>query len=156
MTPAVILLNQRKLTYQLHEYQHSSSIDSYGAEAVDKLQLPAAQVFKTLVVQADSEQLFVAIVPVTAQLSLKLMAKVVKAKKVKMALAEDVLRSTGYVLGGVSPLGQKKKLTTVIDSSAQNYQTVFVSAGKRGLELELSPTILQQVSQAKFAAISAR
>jgi Cys-tRNA(Pro)/Cys-tRNA(Cys) deacylase len=84
------------------------------------------------------------------------MAKVVKAKKIKMALADDVLRSTGYVLGGVSPLGQKKKLTTVIDSSAQNYQTVFVSAGKRGLELELSPAILQQVSQAKFAAIAAR
>ena len=128
---------------------------SYGLEAADKLGVSPAQVFKTLVVSLDGKQLAVGIVPVDCQLGLKQIAKAAGAKKAAMAAPEAVERSTGYVLGGVSPLGQKKRLPTFIDASAKAWPTLYVSAGRRGLEIELSPDDLAALSQGQFAALSA-
>ncbi|RGP39370.1 Cys-tRNA(Pro)/Cys-tRNA(Cys) deacylase YbaK [Altererythrobacter insulae] len=105
-------------------------------------------------VNIDAKKLVVAIIPVSAMLSMKLIAKASGGKKAAMALRSDVERSTGYVLGGVSPLGQKKRLSTFIDSSAKQFTTVFVSAGKRGLEIELAPQDLQKLSQATLAELT--
>src|SRR5690606_1375991 len=124
---------------------------SYGLEAAEKLALAPEQVFKTLVVQLDTKQLAVAVLPVNLQLNMKLMAKALGAKKAEMANANDVMCSTGYVLGGVSPLGQKQPLPTVIDSSAQQFDTIYVSAGRRGLEIELNARALCQLLGGSFA-----
>lgn len=149
MTPATKLLKKQKVDFKLHEYKHDKSSACYGLEAVQKIGVDAQFVFKTLVVALDSGELVVAIIPVDEKLSMKLVAKIFNAKKAQMANKDDVLRSTGYVLGGVSPLGQKKRLKTVINNSALELERVFVSAGKRGLDIELSPTILQKLLQAK-------
>ncbi|TRX58093.1 Cys-tRNA(Pro) deacylase [Thalassomonas sp. M1454] len=153
MTPAINLLNKHKIAHTVHEYQHDPLCDSFGLEAVEKLSLPAERVFKTLVVSLDNNELAVAIVPVSFKLSLKLIAKAVKAKKSVMADKAAVARSTGYVLGGVSPLGQKKRLKTVIDSSAKQFPSIYVSAGRRGLEVELCPKDLSSLTNAIFADI---
>ena len=155
MTPAIELAKQQGIAYQVHQYQHVPASASYGLEAVEKLGLLAEQVFKTLVVQLDAKQLAVAVLPVTQQLSMKRMAKALGAKKAEMAKAIDVMRSTGYVLGGVSPLGQKKLLPTVIDCSAQQFTTIYVSAGRRGLEIELAADDLCQLLSAQFGLLSA-
>ena len=155
MTPAINQLKQKKKTFNIHQYQHDTNAQSFGVEAVEKLSLNAAQVFKTLVICTDTNQLAVAIVPVMFKLNLKLVAKALKVKKVKMADANRVEKTTGYVLGGVSPLGQKKALTTVIDKSAQDFANIFVSGGKRGLEIELSPQDLATMCRASFADIVA-
>ena len=154
MTPAIAALNRAKIDYITHQYQHQSNGQSYGLEAAEKLNLATESVFKTLVVKSESNQLAVAIIPVAYQLNLKLMAKAFKTKKVQMAPAAEVERSTGYILGGVSPIGQKKRLVTFIDKSAQNQTTVFVSAGRRGLEVELSPTELAQMTKATFTNLT--
>ncbi|SQD78391.1 Cys-tRNA(Pro) deacylase [Moritella yayanosii] len=154
MTPAVKLAKKAKIAHKTHEYKHDSSVGSYALEAADKMAVAAERIFKTLVVNVGDKKLVVAVVPVTAMLNLKAIAKAAKAKKAVMADKNDVMRSTGYVLGGVSPLGQKKRLFTVIDSSAQTHETIYVSAGRRGLEIELSPLDLKQLTNAEFAAIS--
>lgn len=154
MTPATKLLKQKKVPFELHQYHHNANASSFGLEAVEKLSLDAKQVFKTLVVCCDTDQLAVAIVPVSLQLNLKAIAKILKVKKVKMADAKRVETSTGYVLGGVSPLGQKKRLPTVIDISAEPFERIYVSGGKRGLEIELTPKDLCALCQATFAFIS--
>ena len=153
MTPAIRQLKKQKITFKTHQYQHDNSALSFGVEAVEKLSLNAAQVFKTLVICTDTNQLAVAIVPVMFKLNLKAIAKALKVKKVKMADGNRVEASTGYVLGGVSPLGQKKKLTTIIDKSAQHFTHIFVSGGKRGLEIELSPQDLSKMCHASFVDI---
>lgn len=157
MTPAVNQAKKQKIAFELHSYTHDVNASSFGEEAAEKLAVDASRVFKTLVVNAitiHGEQLAVAIVPVENQLNLKAMAKALKAKKVKMADAKRVEATTGYVLGGVSPLGQKKRLTTVIDQSSTSFKTVFVSGGKRGLEIELSANDLAKVTQATFADLA--
>jgi Cys-tRNA(Pro)/Cys-tRNA(Cys) deacylase len=151
MTPAINAAKKSKVTYQIHEYAHNTASESYGNEAAEKLNVSADRVFKTLVVNIDNQSLVVAIIPVSAMLSMKFIAKAFNGKKAMMALKTDVERSTGYVLGGVSPLGQKKRLNTFIDSSASQFTSIFVSAGKRGLEIELSPHDLQKIAQGKFA-----
>ncbi|KUM55060.1 Cys-tRNA(Pro) deacylase [Rheinheimera sp. EpRS3] len=153
MTPAIELAKQRGIAHQVHQYQHDPAAASYGLEAAEKLGLLPQQVFKTLVLSLDSKQLAVAILPVDQLLSMKQLAKALGAKKADMANAADVMRSTGYVLGGVSPLGQKKLLPTVIDSSAQQFATIYVSAGRRGLEIELSAADLRQLLNAQFVAL---
>ncbi len=153
MTPGINAAKHSKIPYQVHEYQHDSSAESYGDEAATKLNVETSRVFKTLVVNLDNKALVVAVIPVSAMLSMKLIAKACSGKKAVMALKTDVERSTGYVLGGVSPLGQKKRLKTVIDSSTKQFTTVFVSAGKRGLEIELSPQDLQALTKATVADI---
>lgn len=153
MTPAIELAKQRGIAHQVHQYQHDPAAASYGLEAAEKLGLLPQQVFKTLVLSLDSKQLAVAILPVDQLLSMKHAAKALGAKKADMANAADVMRSTGYVLGGVSPLGQKKLLPTVIDTSAQQFATIYVSAGRRGLEIELSAEDLCQLLNAQFAPL---
>ncbi|MBU2924747.1 Cys-tRNA(Pro) deacylase [Colwellia sp. 4_MG-2023] len=154
MTPATQQLKQKKIPFDVLQYDHDVNATSFGLEAVEKLSLNAQQVFKTLVVCCDTDQLAVAIVPVNLKLNLKAIAKVLKVKKVKMADAKRVEATTGYVLGGVSPLGQKKRLPTVIDSSAETLELMYVSGGKRGLEIALAPKDLKTLSQASFAVIS--
>lgn len=153
MTPAINLAKSLGLDYQVHEYSHDSSAASYGEEAADKLGVPPEQVFKTLVVSDEAAKLAVAIVPVCSQLNLKKVAKALGCKKVQMADPKVVERSTGYVLGGVSPLGQKKRLPTVIDASAEQSATIYISGGKRGLEIELPAAQLAKTLQARFADI---
>ena len=155
MTPAIDLARKAGIEHQLHEYSHDPKSESYGTEAAEKLGLDPQQVFKTLVVETDTSELVVGIVPVTTSLNLKRIAKAVKAKKAAMADKQKVQRTTGYVLGGVSPLGQKKPLKTVIDESARGFDTIHVSAGRRGLEIELAPADLAQLTGAIFAELGA-
>ncbi|AQS35278.1 Cys-tRNA(Pro) deacylase [Shewanella psychrophila] len=154
MTPAINALKQANIEFTIHEYHHEAGCDSYGLEAAEKLGLQPEQVFKTLVVQLDGKQLAVAIIPVDSKLSMKLIAKATKAKKAAMANADDVQRSTGYKLGGVSPIAQKKPLKTYIDISAKNYVKIYVSGGQRGLDIELAPEQLLLVTKAQFAPLT--
>lgn len=153
MTPASKLLDHAGVAYQLHQYAHDPKSSSYGSEAADKLGLNPLQVFKTLLVATETGELLVAVVPVAGSLDLKLLAKAAGAKKVTMADPAAAQRSTGYLLGGISPLGQKKRLRTFIDSSATGWPSVFVSGGRRGLEIELDPQALALHTQAVFATI---
>ena len=153
MTPAINAAKQARVNYTIHEYEHDPAAESYGEEAAEKIGANPAQVFKTLVVSLDGKDLAVGIIPVTAMLGLKQIAKAAGAKKALMADKQLVQRTTGYVLGGVSPLGQKKPLKTFIDQSAEDFETIFVSAGKRGLEIELAPADLARLTQARFALL---
>ena len=150
MTPGVKAAQRHGVAHTLHAYRHDSASTSYGLEAAEQLQLPPERVFKTLVVSLDTSHLAVALVPVCDQLHMKSVARVFGARKAAMADAESAQRATGYVLGGVSPLGQKKRLPMVIDRSALAFDTIFVSAGRRGLEIELSPQDLASVTGAGF------
>lgn len=154
MTPGIHVAKKANITHKVHEYTHAPSRESYGLEAVEQLGVSETRVFKTLVVNLDNKELVVGIVPVSAMLSMKLIAKAAGAKKAKMAIPTDVERATGYVLGGVSPLGQKKRLKTIIDSSANIHSSIYVSAGRRGLEIELSPGDLAKLVDGVFAEIS--
>lgn len=153
MTPGINIARQHKIVHRVHEYAHDASSESYGLEAAEKLGVPGEQVFKTLVVALDNKALAVGVIPVSSMLSMKLIAKAAGAKKAAMADPADVERTTGYVLGGVSPLGQKKRLKTIIDSSAEKFATIYVSAGRRGLEIELSPADLKKLTNGMFAGI---
>lgn len=153
MTPGILAAKRARVAFTVHEYEHDPAAESYGNEAVEKTGANPDQVFKTLVVALDNKDLAVAVVPVSAMLSLKLVARAAGAKKAAMADKQLVQRTTGYVLGGVSPLGQKKPLKTFIDQSAEGFETVFVSAGKRGLEIELAPADLARLTQARFAPL---
>jgi Cys-tRNA(Pro)/Cys-tRNA(Cys) deacylase len=154
MTPAINEAKKQKIQYKVHQYTHNPDHSSYGLEAAEALELDAGRVFKTLVVQLDNGKLTVGIVPVSSKLNMKQIAKAAGSKKAAMAEAGLVEKSTGYVLGGVSPLGQKKRLTTIIDSSAGGHKTVFVSGGRRGLEIELSPDDLCRLTSGIFAEIA--
>lgn len=154
MTPAVTLLTKRKVEFDILEYQHDSACQAYGLEAVEKLSLPASQVFKTLVTELDNGKLAVALIPVAERLSLKKMAKACGVKKAAMAEPAKVTAATGYIMGGVSPLGQKRKLTTVIDDSAGQYPVCYVSGGRRGLEIGISPNDLRAMCNATLASIT--
>lgn len=154
MTPAIEVAKRAGISYTTHSYEHDPKHESFGMEAVEKLGLPADLVFKTLVVSLEGKGLAVAVVPVSSKLDLKLLAKVLKVKKATMADARAVQRSSGYVLGGVSPLGQKRQLPSVIDASAEGFSTIYVSAGKRGLEIELDPRDLAQLLSATVAEIA--
>ena len=132
MTPAIVAAERAGISFTLHEYEHEAGA-AYGLEAAEKTGVDPARVFKTLVVSQDGT-LSIAIVPVAAQLDLRALGK--RAALAERAAAE---RATGYVLGGISPLGQRKRLPTLLDESALAFETIFVSAGRRGLELELAP-----------------
>lgn len=153
MTPGINVVRKNRIVHTVHEYSHDPASDSYGIEAAEKLGVAAARVFKTLVVSLDNRELVVAVVPVSSMLSMKLLARATKTRKALMAAKSDVERVTGYVLGGVSPLGQKKRLKTIIDSSAKDCPTIYVSAGRRGLEIELAPADLQLLVDGEFAEI---
>ena len=154
MTPAINAAKRANVEFSTLSYAHDPQASSYGLEAAAKLNLDPQSVYKTLVTDCDG-QLVVAIIPVTEKLSLKQVAKAANAKKASMAEPALVAKKTGYIMGGVSPLGQKSHLTTLIASQAQNLALMHVSAGKRGLEIGLAPQSLQQLTQAKFADICA-
>lgn len=154
MTPAIKLLQKKKIAHQVHEYVHDRAAESYGMEAVHKLGVDQARVFKTLIIELHDGNLATAVVPVAGLLNLKSVAKALGSKKAQMAEPAKVERVTGYVLGGVSPLGQKKRLKTVIDESALAYQTCLVSAGRRGLEIEIAADLLGSLLQATFSDIA--
>ena len=154
MTPAVNLLKKHNVPHSIHQYQHESNASSYGLEAAEKLSVSADRIYKTLVV-ATANEFIVNVIPVNHQLSLKSVAKAAGSKKAKMAAEHDVINVTGYILGGVSPLGQKSNLTTFIDINAQSYDTIFISGGKRGLEIELSPASLAKLTHGKFHHLTA-
>ena len=149
MTPCIKLLKKRKTPYTLHQYTHDKTTPSYGKKAIDKLGVEAERVFKTLVVSVDGG-LVVAVVPALLMLNMKLLAKIMGKKKATMAETVIVEKTTGYLLGGVSPLAQKKRLPMFIDSSASYFETIYVSAGKCGLEVELSPHDLSTLTDGVF------
>ncbi len=154
MTPAIQTLKKAAVPFEIREYQHDPRAESYGLEAAAALGVPPEQVFKTLIAKLDTRELIVAIVPVHKNLDLKACASAAGAKKADMADVAEAERTTGYVKGGISPLGQRKKLRTLVDESIQTLERVFVSAGRRGMDLELRPADLLRLCQAITAAIA--
>ncbi len=153
MTPAIQLLRRAGVPHVVHRYTHDPSADAWGEEAADRLGLGYHQVFKTLVVGLDDGRFAVAVVPVSGRLNTRDMAAALATKKVVMAPVAEVERVTGYVRGGVSPLGQRRRLPTVIEVSAREQATVYVSGGRRGLQVELGPADLCRLVDGRFAAI---
>ena len=149
-TPAIAVLEQAGILFSVHAYDHDAGAQSYGLEAAERLGIDPARVFKTLVVDVDGK-LEVAIVPVDAQLDLRALGK-----RVAMADRVKAERSTGYVLGGISPLGQRRQLPTTIDATALEHATVMVSAGRRGLEVELDPNDLARLTGASVRPVARR
>lgn len=152
-TPATVALTKAGLAFTIHTYDHDSAAASFGLEAANALGLPVEQVFKTLLADIDGS-LVVGIVPVHRKLDLKALAASVGGKRAAMADPAIAERSSGYVVGGISPIGQKRALTTVIDDSAQSFDTVYVSGGRRGFDLGLSPSDLATITNAIFATIA--
>ncbi|MFL6075073.1 MAG: Cys-tRNA(Pro) deacylase [Mycobacteriales bacterium] len=152
-TPAIQALTRAKIPFTVHEYAHDPAHPSYGVEAAEALGVVPDRVFKTLVTEVDGA-LAVGVVPVTGSLNLKALAAAVGGKRAAMADPAAAERATGYVRGGISPLGQRRRLRTVIDESALAHPTVYVSAGRRGLEIELAPADLVALTSAAVAALS--
>lgn len=153
MTPAIVSAQRAKIAFSVHEYQHDANATSYGLEAVEKLGLDPEKVFKTLITRVDG-RLLAALVPVARQLDLKALAAVAGSKRATMAATADAERATGYQTGGISPLGQKKALPTVVDESIVNLDRVWVSAGRRGLQIELAPADLLRLCKATTGTIA--
>lgn len=156
-TPATLVLDADGTAYTTHAYEHDPSVASFGSEAATALGVDPARVFKTLLVdtgRGGADTLAVAIVPVTGSLDLKAAATALGVKKVKMADAADAQRRTGYVLGGISPLGQRHRSPTLLDESATRWETVFVSGGRRGLEIEVDPADLSRLTAAVRAQLA--
>lgn len=151
-TPATVALAAAGTAYVLHAYEHDPASPSYGEEAAQALGVAPDRVFKTLVADVDGE-LTVAVVPVAGSLDLKALAAAVGGKRASMADPAAAERTTGYVRGGISPLGQRKRLRTVVDASAESHATICVSAGRRGLEVELAPADLASLTSAVLAPI---
>jgi Cys-tRNA(Pro)/Cys-tRNA(Cys) deacylase len=154
-TAAIAALTRIKATFTLHEYEHTGGA-GYGEEAAAALGVDPARMYKTLIVASSADgggKLAVGVVPVAGTLDLKAIAAALKTKSVRMAEAADAERATGYVLGGISPLGQRKQLPTVIDETVTGWPTVFVSAGRRGLQVELEPAALVALTRAGLARI---
>jgi Cys-tRNA(Pro)/Cys-tRNA(Cys) deacylase len=153
MTPAINYAKKNKITFAIHKYKHDPAHESFGLEAAEKLSLDPEQVFKTLVARLDNAELAVAILPVSRMLNLKSFARACGVKKAVMADKTVVEKTTGYVLGGVSPLGQKKRLKTIVDAAAADHRSIYVSAGRRGLEIELSPDDLLRLTCGELQSI---
>ncbi len=159
MTPAVVAARTAGVRFELLSYDHDPAAPSYGVEAADALGLDPAAVFKTLVVivtpgSAPGGGLTVALVPVDRSLDLKALADAVGGRRAEMAASDVAQRATGYVIGGISPLGQRKRLPTVVDASALALETMYVSAGRRGLEIALAPAELIRVCAARTATVA--
>jgi Cys-tRNA(Pro)/Cys-tRNA(Cys) deacylase len=151
-TPATVALARAGIAFTVHTYEHDPAADSFGLEAATVLGLDPAQVFKTLLVSVDG-RLVVAVVPVAGRLDLKAVAAAVGGKKAVMADPAAAERATGYVVGGISPIGQKRPHPTVVDDSALAFATVYVSGGRRGLDLGLSPADLVALTSATVAPV---
>jgi Cys-tRNA(Pro)/Cys-tRNA(Cys) deacylase len=146
-TPAIAAAERARIRFTVHEYEHDPQAESYGLEAAAKVGVDPARVFKTLIAAADG-RLVVAIVPVESRLDLKALARAAGSRKAELADPRAAERATGYVVGGISPLGQKRRLATLLDACALAHDTIFVSAGRRGLEIELAPADLVALVQA--------
>jgi Cys-tRNA(Pro)/Cys-tRNA(Cys) deacylase len=153
MTPAIRLLQREKVAFTQHPYDHDDASTAFGDEAAEKLGVDPARMFKTLVCQADGD-LFLVLVPVSSRLDLKRLAKALGVKKADLADPGVAERTTGYVVGGITPLGGRKALPVLIDESAAAFETVFISAGRRGLQLELTPADLVRLTGATLAPLS--
>ena len=155
MTPAINILKKKKIPHTLHSFTHDPASGSYGEEVVAKLSFAPERVFKTIIIALDGDpkKLAGAIVPVTGFVDLKKSAKAAKAKKAAMADPREAERATGYITGGISPVGQKKRIPLFLHESALSWKTILVSAGKRGLELELAPKDLSAAAGVKPADI---
>ena len=152
-TPALVVLARAGVGHTVHPYDHDPSIRSFGDEAAKALGVSTSRVFKTLLVDVDG-QLVVAVVPVSGALDLKALAEATGGKRAAMADVAVAERTTGYVVGGISPLGQRRRLPTVIDASALDHPTIYVSAGRRGLDVELAASDLVAMTSATLAAIA--
>ena len=153
-TPATVALDAAGIAYEVRAYEHDPAAESYGLEAAAALGVEPGRVFKTLLVDLDGGALAVGIVPVDRLLDLKAIAAALGAKKATMAEPRAAERVTGYVVGGISPIGQKRALPTVFDDSAAGFETVLVSGGKRGMDIELSPEVLLELTDATLAEIA--
>jgi Cys-tRNA(Pro)/Cys-tRNA(Cys) deacylase len=154
MTPAVRILEKAQIAFSLTTYEHDTRAPAYGEEAARVLGLSPNEVFKTLLARLDDGRLVVAIVPVSAQLDLKALAKVAGGRKARLADANDAERATGYVIGGISPLGQKHSLPTFLDAGAEDLAVIHISGGRRGLEISLAPHDLIRLIQASLAPLA--
>ena len=152
-TRATALLVRNRVTHTVHAYEHDPRADGFGEEAARALGVPEGRLFKTLVAVVDTK-LVCAVVPVSGRLSLKALATALGGKRADMADPAAAARATGYVIGGISPLAQQTRLPVVIDSTAEQFPTVFVSAGKRGLQVELAPADLVMLTSATVAPIA--
>jgi Cys-tRNA(Pro)/Cys-tRNA(Cys) deacylase len=152
-TPATVLLTRQRVTHRLHPYHVDPETPNYGAAVAETLGLDPGRVFKTLVAEVDGG-LTVAVVPVTGDVDLKALATAAGGKRAAIADRDVAERTTGYVRGGISPLGQRKRLPTVIDASAMAFETIYVSAGRRGLQVELDPSELVRLTGAVVAGIA--
>ena len=152
-TPATLALDRAGVSYALHSYSHDSRAGSYGEEAAAQLGIDPRRMFKTLIAAVDT-RLVCAVVPVASRLNLKALASAAGGRRAEMADPAKAQRATGYVVGGISPLGHKSVMPVLVDSSATGFDTVFVSAGKRGLQLELAPADLLRLSGASTAPIA--
>lgn len=152
-TPATAVLTKAKIAFTLHPYDHDPRAETYGDEAAAALGVAPERIFKTLIAVVDGA-LVCAVVPVARHLNLKALAAAVGGKRGAMAEPAAAARATGYVVGGISPIGQRSKLPIVVDASADGFETVFVSAGKRGLQVELGPGDLIAATHARFAPIA--
>ena len=155
MTPAINAAKKKKVPHTIHQYEHDPRAESFGLEAVEALGNDPKEVFKTLLfcLNGEAKNLAVAVIPVDQKLNLKLAAKAAKGKKAEMASPDIAQKTTGYVVGGISPLGQKKALPTFIHHSALDLDTLFVSAGRRGLEIELAPKDLAMLTRGQFVEL---
>jgi Cys-tRNA(Pro)/Cys-tRNA(Cys) deacylase len=151
-TPALTALARCGVVYQIHHVDHDPRVTAFGLEAAEALGVAAERVLKTLVCSVNA-QLVVAVVPVTGELVLKALASTLGAKSADLADSAIAERATGYVVGGISPIGQRRLLPTVVDQSAAKWDTVFISGGRRGLEIELTPADLLAVTNGRLAAI---
>jgi len=152
-TPAITALVRAGVEHRVHAYDHDPAIDAYGDEAVAAMGVEPGRVFKTLIASTGTA-LVVAVVPVPTMLDLKALATAIGAKRIEMADPAAAERSTGYLVGAISPLGQKRRLTTILDESALAFETIFCSAGRRGLEVELAPRALIDVTGGAAARIA--
>lgn len=153
-TPATMLLQRSGVAYTLHPYEHDPRAASYADEATAALGVDPSRLFKTLIARVDG-RLVCAVVATAGRLDVKALAAALAGKRAELADPGDAQRATGYVTGGISPLGQRSRLPVVVDTSASGFPTVFVSAGRRGLQVELAPADLVRLADATLAAITA-
>lgn len=155
-TPATVALSRAGVPFKVHPYRHHPATTSYGQEAAAALGVPETRIYKTLLVEVDGPGLTVAVLPVADQLDLKALASAMGARRARLADPEVAARATGYVVGGISPVGQRRTHPTVVDTAVTELPTVFVSAGRRGLQVELAPADLLRVTRARTAPLGRR
>lgn len=154
MTPAVKLLTKKNIEFSIHKYKHKRGVKAFGMEAVELLGLDSDEVFKTLIVESEKQNHFIAIIPVSKSLDLKKLASALKCKSITMMNTKKAEKLTGYLTGAISPLAQKSNAITVIDLSARNYDLIYISGGRRGLEVAIRPDDFVTITNAKLLDIS--